>query len=100
MLTLYYKPNCSFCRRVLAVIDRLDLEVELKDVTESANLAELQEKGNSSQTPFLIDTDKEAALHESDDIVAHLQTNYGKTAATPARPRIHISDSACVSCEG
>ena len=41
MLTLYYRPTCAFCRRVLAVIDRLSLEVELKDINDEVVEAEL-----------------------------------------------------------
>lgn len=100
MLTLYYKPTCAFCRRVLAVIDRLELEVEMKNVAEADFKAEMQAIGGKSQTPFLIDTDKAVNLYESDDIVNYLQTNYGKEVNTTVRPRIHISESACLSCEG
>ena len=71
----------------------------MKDVSaDEAILAELIEKGGEKQVPYLVDTDKDVAMYESDDIVKHLQDNYG--AATPAKPRVHISDSACVSCEG
>mgnify|MGYP003553240625 FL=1 len=100
MLTLYYKPTCAFCRRVMAVIDRLELEVAMKNVAEDNIKAELEALGGKSQTPFLLDTNKEVSLYESDDIVNHLQNYYGKGAGTPIRPRIHISESACVSCEG
>ncbi len=100
MLTLYYKPSCSFCRRVMAVIDRLELEVEMKNVIELEIETELIARTGKKQTPYLVDTDKGVEMPESDAIVAHLQTNYGNASAVPARPRIHISDSACVSCEG
>jgi len=99
MLTLYYKPSCAFCRRVLAVVDRLEIEVDLKDIGEEENLAELIEKGGEKQVPFLVDTEHSVEMYESDDIVNHLQKNYGKDSA-PARPRVHISDNACLSCEG
>jgi len=100
MLTLYYKPTCPFCRRVLAVIDRLDVPVELRDVTESAVEAELVAIGGKEIVPYLIDTDKAVEMYESDEIVNHLQTHYGKVGSTPARPRVSISDNVCVSCEG
>lgn len=101
MLTLYFKPTCPFCRRVIAVTERLELEVEMKDITsDEAIVEELIEKGGKKQVPFLVDTDKEAALYESDDIVKHLQDNYGSGEAAAAKPRVHISDSACISCEG
>jgi len=78
----------------------LELAVELKDVEDAAVEAELIARGGKSLVPYLVDTNKNVEMYESDDIVAHLQTNYGKTAAAPSRPRISISDNVCVSCEG
>lgn len=100
MLTLYYKPTCAFCRRVMAVIDRLELEVEMKNVVEEDIKAELLTVGGKTQVPFLVDTAKEVKLYESDDIVNYLQTNYGKNTIAPSRPRVHVSESTCISCEG
>ncbi|MCA9325350.1 glutaredoxin family protein, partial [Candidatus Saccharibacteria bacterium] len=52
MLTLYYKPTCPFCRRVVAVIERLELEVEKKDITtDEAFAEELIAHGGKKQTP-------------------------------------------------
>jgi len=99
MLTLYFRPTCAFCRRVMAVIERLEIEVEMKDITDTTLQAELIARGGKSQVPYLIDTDHNIELYESDDIVAHLQKEYGKIK-TPAKVRMHISDNACVSCEG
>lgn len=102
MLTLYYKPTCAFCRRVQAVIDRLQLEVEMKDIeADDALAAELEARGGMRQVPYLVDTVAGVEMYESDDIVSHLQTTYGKPVASVAsRPRMHISDNACISCEG
>lgn len=100
MLTLYYKPTCPFCRRVTAVIDRLQLTVELKDVEDEAVEAELIARGGKSLVPYLVDDSKNVEMYESDAIVAHLQTSYGSATAAPSRPRISISDNVCVSCEG
>lgn len=101
MLTLYTKPTCAFSRRVQAVIDRLGLQVELKDVeADEAVAAELVSLGGKMQVPYLVDSEAGVAMYESDDIVTHLQSTYGKTVATPSRPRVHISDNACISCEG
>lgn len=100
MLTLYFKPTCPFSRRVTAVIDRLDLDVEMKDIAaDEAYREELEATGGKLQTPYLVDTDKETALYESDNIVDHLQTHYGSTN-TAARPRVHVAGGTCVSCEG
>jgi glutathione S-transferase len=102
MLTLYTKSTCAFSRRVQAVIDRLGLQVELKDIeADEALAAELVALGGKQQVPYLVDTDAGVSIYESDDIVAHLQSTYGKTVSGAAsRPRVHISDNACISCEG
>ncbi len=100
MLTLYFKPNCAFCRRVQAVIDRMQLQVEMKDVeSDEAFAAELESRGGKRQVPYLVDAAAGVEMYESDDIVTHLQTTYGKPVVAN-RPRVHISDNACISCEG
>lgn len=100
MLTLYYKPTCPFCRRTVAVIERMELEVEMKDISADDTLREeLIAKGGKQQVPYLEDIEKDVAMYESDDIIKHLQDNYGE-ASSSAKPRVHISDSTCVACEG
>jgi len=95
------KSTCPFSRRVIAVVERLDLECEMKDIEENAAFAdELEAKGGKVQVPYLVDDAAGVAMYESDDIVAYLQSNYG-TPTIATRPRIHVSSgSACLSCEG
>lgn len=101
MLTLYTKATCPFCTRVLAVLDRLQLDIDLKDISENdAYVDELVSKGGKRQVPYLVDDEQAVAMYESDDIIAHLQAHYGTATAPASKPRVHISDSACVSCEG
>ena len=80
------------------MIDRLNLEVEMKDITDTTFQAELIARGGKSQVPYLLDEAQATEMYESDDIVAHLQKHYGKP--TVSKVRMHISDNACVSCEG
>jgi len=100
MLILYYKPTCPFCRRVVAVVDRLEIEVDLRDISQDADHeAALIARGGKRQVPYLVDEERGVEMYESDDIVAHLQTHYGAPAAG-TRPRVHVGGSTCVSCEG
>jgi glutaredoxin len=39
MFTLYYKPTCPFCQRVLQMGENLGVEFDLKDVSEDETLA-------------------------------------------------------------
>jgi len=98
MITLYIKPTCPFCRRVLPVLDRISADVECKDISENtAWAAELVEKGGKQQVPYLVDEEKGVSMYESDDIIAHLQKEYG----TAGKPRVHNAGaSVCVACEG
>ena len=100
MLTLYYKPTCPFCQKVTALIDEMKLEVEMKDIsTNDTFKEELIEKGGKQQVPYLVDTDKEVAMYESDDIMDFLEINY-TPADAPNAPKVHVSESVCIACEG
>ena len=82
------------------MIDEMKLEVELKDISsDEAARAELVEKGGKQQVPYLVDTDKEVAMYESDDIMDFLEINY-TPADAPNAPKVHMSDSVCIACEG
>lgn len=100
MLTLYTKASCPFCRRVMAVVDRLGIEIELNDIAEDTAYAEeLIARGGKQQVPYLVDDEASVEMYESEDIVAYLQKLDSKPAAA-GKPRLHVSDSTCVSCEG
>ena len=102
MLTLYYKETCPFSQRVLQIAENLGVEFDLKDIEDSEDIvAELVEKGGKRQVPYLVDTDKDVAMYESNDIIDYIRDNYAGTAAE-SRPRIHNAgaDATCVACEG
>lgn len=103
MLTLYMRSTCPFCQRVMQIADNLHITLDLKDVGEDeAALAELEAKTGKTQVPYLVDTEKDVTMLESDDIIEYLRENYvsSEVAATPAKPRVHVGGSTCESCEG
>jgi glutaredoxin len=82
--------------------DNLGVQFDLKDIEDDAALtAELIEKGGKRQVPYLIDTDKNVAMYESNDIIEYIRDNYVNTAAAD-KPRIHnaAASATCVACEG
>ncbi|MGI6046315.1 MAG: glutaredoxin family protein [Eggerthellaceae bacterium] len=68
--TLYYKPTCPFCIKVLAYTSAHDISLTLKNTTDMAVRNELISIGGKGQVPCLVKD--EQALYESDDIIAFL----------------------------
>jgi glutathione S-transferase len=84
----------------LAVADRLQLQVELKDIDDTSLYAELEDRMGIVSVPYLVDEAAGIEMSDSDVIVAHLQTTYGQKSTVMVRPRVSISDNVCVACEG
>jgi glutaredoxin len=84
-LALYHFEGCPYCSRVRRVIDRLGIDVELRDIFENRTyLKELNEARGRRTVPVLriIGADgQERWMPESADIVRYLEATYGKTAA-------------------
>lgn len=78
MLTLYVKTGCPYCALVLGVVDELGVQVEQKNIADDAVAAELIQRGGKRQVPYLIDSEKNIEMYESDDIAEYLQKTYPK----------------------
>ena len=82
MLTLYYKPACPFCQRVLGEAEGLDSVLNLKDIsTDTTVMDELIEKGGKKMVPYLEDTERGVSMYESGDIIAYLAEYYSQSTA-------------------
>lgn len=102
MLKLYYLPTCAFCQRVIQMAENFNVELELLDISEDEKaLEEILEIGGKAQTPFLVDTEKDVSMYEANDIIDYMRENYAKSGSSEVKkPRVHISNSVCESCEG
>ena len=81
--------------------ENLEVEFDLKDIEDDETYAsELAEKSGKQQVPYLVDTDKDTAMNEPNDIIEYIRENYAGTASS--KPRIHNAgaDATCVACEG
>lgn len=77
MLTLYYKPTCPFCKKVLEFAKENDIKLNLLNIVEDEkNAATLIDHGGKRQVPYLVDEEKSTSLYESDDIIEYLGKNY------------------------
>jgi glutaredoxin len=81
-LVLYQFASCPFCRRVRGVIDRLGIDVELRDILLDQGFRDelIAERGRAT-VPVLRITSPDASerwMPESSDIIAYLEELYGK----------------------
>lgn len=79
MLTLYHNSTCPFYHRVLDTIQELGLEVEERDIGDSAVADELMARGGKLQVPYLFDSAQNVGMYESMDIIAYLREHYAQS---------------------
>lgn len=81
-LALYYMPTCPFCQRVMKVIARLGLDVEMRNVIEDPDRRdELIEARGRATVPVLWIQSPEGEVRwmpESLDIIRYLEQTYGE----------------------
>jgi glutathione S-transferase len=85
MLELYQSEGCPHSAKVRDKLSALGLSYVAHnprlpgdaggDVTNERTYEELQ-AGGADQIPYLVDTDREAALYETEDIVEYLEEHY------------------------
>lgn len=80
-LSLYYFGTCPYCQRVLSTLKSLNLEIEHRNVREHRQHGEdLKAATGKSMVPCLRirrDGADDVWMHESGDIVAFLQKEFG-----------------------
>ena len=76
MLTLYVKTGCPFCHKVLAAGEELSITFEEKNIADDAVAKELIARGGKRQVPYLVDSDRNVEMYESDDINDYLHAQY------------------------
>lgn len=77
-LKLYVLPNCPYCAKVDAFLQKNGATVEHLDVTQGTNGDDLVRIGGKRQCPCLIIDGK--PLYESSDIISYLAGRLGVAA--------------------
>ncbi len=76
MVTLYVRPFCQYCERVLRFALENNLEIQTKDISDREVAAELVAEGGKRQVPYLVDEAAQKSMYESADIILYLKTHY------------------------
>lgn len=74
MLLLYKMDGCPYCEKVLKHLEEKSLEFKSLDISDPVNMDELLHLGEKEQVPFLVDTDHNAKMYESDEIIQYVDT--------------------------
>ncbi len=74
MLLLYKMEGCPYCQKVLDHLETKNIQFRSLDISDSVNMDELLHLGGEDQVPFLVDTEHNAKMYESDDIIEYLET--------------------------
>jgi len=81
-LSLYQFDGCPYCARVRSALDRLGLDVELRDIdTEPARRQELVAATGTQMVPCLRIEQRGGDarwMHESADIIRYLETEVAR----------------------
>jgi glutathione S-transferase len=80
MLTLYIRPGCHYCAKVLHAAAELGIAFDLKSITNPEVAKELEARGGKQQVPYLVDAEHGVEMYESDDIIAHLHATFTPAA--------------------
>lgn len=79
MLELYQKESCPYCYKVRLEFEKMGIDYVIKPMPDgSARRSELKKVGGVEQVPFLVDTENNVKMYESDDIINYVKENYGK----------------------
>ncbi len=74
MIRLFMLDTCGYCKRVIEYLDENNIPYEKIDISEKENEEALVRIGGKRQVPFIIDTDKNIEMYESNDILEYLKT--------------------------
>ncbi len=82
MLELYHALSCPYCIKVTSYLKEAGVPYVSKvtPLGSATNAAkeELRKLGGKTQVPFLVDTEKNTQMYESDDIIEYVEKNYAK----------------------
>ena len=74
MLELFILETCPYCQKVMKFLDEQHMQYKKIDISNNESEETLIRLGGKRQVPFLVDSDRNIYLYESDDIVEYLKT--------------------------
>ena len=74
MLELFVLETCPYCKKVIDFLEKEHMEYKKIDTSNKESENSLIQIGGKRQVPFLVDTDRNIQMYESNDIIEYLKT--------------------------
>ena len=74
MLDLFILETCPYCKKVMSFLDENGVKYNKIDIKDKGAEDALIRMGGKRQVPFLVDTDRNLQMYESDDIIEYIKT--------------------------
>lgn len=74
MLELFVLENCPYCQKVMKFLEQEEMKYQKIDISNKESEDSLIQIGGKRQVPFLIDTERNIQMYESNDIIEYLKT--------------------------
>ena len=74
MLELFVLESCPYCKKVIKFLDEEHMEYKKINIENKDSEDTLIRMGGKRQVPFLVDSERNIQMYESDDILEYLKT--------------------------
>ena len=74
MLELFILETCPYCLKVMDFLEKEGIKYHKIDISNKESEESLIQIGGKRQVPFLVDTERNIQMYESNDIVEYLKT--------------------------
>ena len=74
MLDLFILETCPYCKKVIDFLEKEHMKYRKFDISNKTSEDALIQLGGKRQVPFLVDTERNIQMYESDDIIEYLKT--------------------------
>jgi glutaredoxin len=74
MLELFVLETCPYCQKVMSFLEKEHMDYMKIDISNKESENSLIQMGGKRQVPFLVDTDRNIQMYESNDIIEYLKT--------------------------
>ena len=74
MLELFVLETCPYCKKVTDFLEKESIKYQKIDISNKESEESLIQIGGKRQVPFLVDTERNIQMYESNDIIEYLKT--------------------------